>query len=65
MYNKIFFFLCKPKIINTNQLCFWSKHSIKHALIRLIETTKKYRDSSIRVERVFIKLEKSIWLCKS
>ena len=38
IYHRIYFFLCKCKLINTNQFGFRSNHSIENALISLIET---------------------------
>ena len=57
MYNRIYSFLCKHELINTKQFGFWSKHSMEHALISLIETIKKYLDDEI-VCGVFIDLQK-------
>ena len=58
MYNRIYSFICKHKLINTTQLGFWSKHSMEHALISLIETIKKYLDDGKIVCGVFIDLRK-------
>ena len=54
MYNRIYSFLCKHKLINTNQFSFQSKHSMEHALISLTETIKKYLDDSEIVCGVFM-----------
>ena len=40
MYHRFYFFLCKYKLINTNQFGFRSNHSTEDALISLIETIK-------------------------
>ena len=56
MYNRIYSFLCKHKLINTTQFGFRSKHSTEHALISLIETIKKYLDGDEIVCGVFIDL---------
>ena len=56
MYNRIYSFLCKHKLINTTQFGFRSKHSTEHALISLIETIKKYLDDYEIVCGVFIDL---------
>ena len=58
MYNIIYSFLCKHKLINTTQFGFRSKHSAEHALIILIETVKKYLDDGEIVYGVFIDLQK-------
>ena len=42
MYNRIYPFLCKHKLISTIPFGFPSKHSTEHALISLVETIKKY-----------------------
>ena len=59
MYNRIYSFICKHKLINTTQFGFWSKHSTEHALINLIETIKKYLDDGKIVCGVFIDLQKA------
>ena len=59
MYNRIYSFLCKHKLINTTHFGFWSKHSMEHALISLIETIKKYLDDGEIVCGVFIDLQKA------
>ena len=58
MYNRLYSFLCKLKLINTTQFGFRSQHSTKHALIILIETVKKYLDDGEIVYGVFIDLQK-------
>ena len=58
MYYRIYSFLCKYKLINTNQFGFRSNHSTEHALISLIETIKKYLDNDEIVYGVFIDLQK-------
>ena len=60
MYNRIYSFLCKHKLINTTQFGFRSKHSTEHALISLIETIKKYLDDGEIVCGVFIDLQKAL-----
>ena len=59
MHNRIYFFLCKHKLINTKQLDFWSKHLTKHVLISLLETIKKYLDDGEIVCGVFTDLQKT------
>ena len=59
MYNRIYSFLCKHKLINTNQFGFWSKDSKGHALISLIKTIKKYLDDTEIVYGVFTDLQKA------
>ena len=59
IYNRIYSFLCKHKLINTTQFGFRSKHSTEHALISLIETIKKYLNDSEVVCGVFIDLQKA------
>ena len=59
MYNRIYSFLSKHKLINTTQFDFWSKHSTEHVLISLIETVKKYLDDGEIVCGVFIDLQKA------
>ena len=59
MYHRIYSFLCKYKLINTNQFSFSSNHSTKHALISLIETIKKSLDNNEIVCGVFIDLRKA------
>ena len=54
MYNRIYSFLCKRKLINTTQFGFWSKHSTEHVLISLMVETKKYLDDGETVCGVFI-----------
>ena len=58
MYYSIYSFLCKYKLINTNQFGFRSNHSIEHALISLIETINKSLDNDEIVCGVFIDLQK-------
>ena len=58
MYHGIFSFLCKYKLINTNQFGFCSNHSTEHTLISLIETIKKSLDNDEIVCGVFIDLQK-------
>lgn len=41
LYHKIYSFLCKHKLINTNQTGFCSNHSTEPGLISFIETIKK------------------------
>ena len=45
MYHRIYFFLCKYKLINNNQYGFRLNHSIEHTLISLIETIKESLDN--------------------
>ena len=59
MYNRIYSFLCKHKLINTKQFGFRSKHSTENALISLIETINKYIDNGEIVCGVFIDLQKA------
>ena len=59
MYNRLYSFLCKHKLINIIQFGFQSKHSAEHALISLIETIKKYLDDGEIVCEVFIGLQKA------
>ena len=59
MYHRIYSFLCKYKLINTNQFGFRSNHSTEHALISLIETIKKSLDNDEVVCGVFIDLQKA------
>ena len=59
MYYRIYSFLCKYKLIHTNQFCFRSNHSTEHALISLIETIKKCLDNDEIVCGVFIELQKA------
>ena len=60
MYNnRIYFFLCKHKLINTKQFGFRFKHSSEHALIILMETIKEYLDGGEIVCVVFIDLQKA------
>ena len=56
MYNRIYSFLFKHKLIKTTQFGFRSKHSTEHALISLIEAIKKYLDDYEIVCGVFIDL---------
>ena len=58
MYYSIYSFLCKYKLINTNQFGFRSNHSIEHTLISLIETINKSLDNDEIVCGVFIDLQK-------
>ena len=51
MYNRNYSFLCKHKLINTNQFSFQSKHSME---LSLTETIKKYLDDSEIVCGVFM-----------
>ena len=41
MYHRIYSFLCKYELINTNEFGFRSNHSTERTLISLIETIKK------------------------
>ena len=59
MYNRIYSFLCKHKLINNKQFGFRSKHSTEHALISLIETIKKHLDDGELVCGVFVDLQKA------
>ena len=59
MYNRIYSFLCKHKLMNTNQSCFLSKHATEYELISLIETIKKYLGDGEIVCGVFIDLQKA------
>ena len=59
MYNRIYSFLCKHKLIKTRQFGFRSNHSTEHAFISLIETIKKYLDDGKIVCGVFIDLQKA------
>ena len=59
MYNRIYSFLCKHKLVSTNQFGFRSKYSREHALISLIETIKKYLDNGEIVCGVYIDLQKA------
>ena len=59
MYYRIYSFLCKYKLINTNQFSFRSNHSTEHAPISLVETIKKYLDNDKMVCGVFIELQKA------
>ena len=59
MYNRIYSFLCKHKLINTTQFGFLSKHLREYELILLIETIKKYLDDGKIVCGVFIDLQKA------
>ena len=59
MYNRIYSFLCKHKLINTYQVNFRSKHSTEHALISLIESIKKYLDDGEIFCGVFIDLQEA------
>ena len=58
MYYSISSFLCKYKLINTNQFGFHSNHSTEHTLISLIETINKSLDNDEIVCGVFIDLQK-------
>ena len=60
IYNKIYSFLCKHKLLNTNQLSFRPKHSKEHAIISLVETIKKYLDDGEMLRGVFIDLQKAL-----
>ena len=62
MYNRIYSFLCKHKLINTKQFGFRSKHSTEHALISLTETIKKYLDDGEIVCGIFIDYRKPLTL---
>ena len=53
--NRIYLFLCKHKLINTNRFGF----QFKHSLIILIKTIKKYLDDGIILRGVFIDLQKA------
>ena len=59
MYNRIYSFLCKHKLIKTRQFGFRSNHSTEHAFISLIKTIKKYLDDGKIVCGVFIDLQKA------
>ena len=59
MYHRIYSFLCKYKLINTNQFGFRSNQSTEHALISLIETIKKSLDNDEIVCGVFIDLQRA------
>ena len=59
MYHRIYSFLCKYKLINTNQFGFRSNHSTEQTLISLIETIKKFLDNDEIVSGVFIDLQKA------
>ena len=59
MYHRIYSFLCKYKLINTNQFGFRSNHSTEHTLISLIETIKISLDNDEIVCGVFIDLQKA------
>ena len=59
MYNRIYPFLCKHKLINNKQFGFRSKHSTEHALISLLETIKKHLDDGELVCGVFVDLQKA------
>ena len=59
LYQNISHFLCKYKLINTNQFDYRSYHSPEHALICLIETIKKFLDNDQIVYRVFLDLQKA------
>ena len=58
MYHRIYSFLCKYKLINTNQFWFHSNHSPEHALINLIETIKKSVDNDEIICGVFYRFTK-------
>ena len=57
--NRIYTFLCKHKLIKTNQFGFRSNNSTEHALISLLETIKKSLDNDEIVCGVFIDLQKA------
>ena len=57
--HRIYSFLCKYKLINTNQFGFRSNHSTEHALISLIETIKKSLDNDEVMCGGFIDLQKA------
>ena len=59
MYHRIHYFLCKYKLINTNQFGFRSNQSTEYALISLIETIKKSLDNDEIVCGVFIDVQKA------
>ena len=59
MYHRIYSFLCKYKLINTNEFGFRSNHSTEHTLISLIETIKKSLHNDEIVCEVFIDLQKA------
>ena len=61
MYHITYSFLCKYKLINTNQFGFRSNHSTEHAFISLIETIKKSPDNYEIVCGVFIDLQKAFY----
>ena len=56
MHHRIYSFLCKYKLISTNQFGFLSNHSTERALISLIETIKKPLDNGEIMCGVFIDL---------
>ena len=59
MYHRTYCFLCKYKIINTNQFHFHSDHSTKHSLISLLETVKKPLDDHKIVCGAFIDFQQA------
>ena len=59
MYNRIYSFLRKQKLVNINQFGFQSRHSAEHALMSLIETIQKYLDHGEIACGVLIDLEKA------
>ena len=58
-HDRMYSFLSKCKLINTNQIGFRSKHLTEHASISLIETIKKYLDHGKTLCGVFIDLQKA------
>ena len=59
MYHRIYSFLCKYKLINTNQFDFRLNYSAENALISLTETIKKSLDNDEIVCGTFIVLQKT------
>ena len=59
MYHRIYYFLCKYKLINTNQFDFHLNYSVENALISLTETIKKSLDNDEIVCGTFIVLQKT------
>ena len=59
IYPRVYSFLCKYKLINTNQFGIRSNHSTELALISLIETIKETLDNNEIVCGVIIDLQKA------
>ena len=57
MYHRIYSFLYRYKLINTNHIGFCSNYSSEYALISLIEIIKKSLDNDEIVRRGFIDLQ--------